>query len=74
MRFFRGVRARPGIAAVAADHRAGEAGLDRHGRQRHRQDLARAAIVERGGKARVDAEPLADVLVMAVRIRRGRGR
>ena len=33
---------------------------------RHRENLARAAIVERGGEARVDAEPLADLLVMAV--------
>ena len=60
------VRARPGIAAVAEDHGRGHTGLDRHGGERHAENLAGAAVVERGGKARIDAEPLADLLMMGI--------
>ena len=41
-------------------------GLDRHGGERHAENLAGAAIVERGGEAGIDAEPCADLLMMRV--------
>src|SRR5262249_37180401 len=66
MRLLGGMRPRPRITAIAADHRIGESSLDRHGGERHRENLARATIVERGRKARGDAEAVADELVMAV--------
>src|SRR5215204_2068933 len=65
-RLLRDMGARPGIAAIAADHGGCETRLDRHGRQRDCQDLAGAAVVERRGKASIDAEPLADALMMTI--------
>src|SRR5262249_61445005 len=66
MRLLGGMRPRPRITAIAADHRIGEASPDPQGGERHRENLARATIVERGRKARVDAESFADELGMAV--------
>lgn len=66
----RRVRARPRIAAEADDHSGRHAGLDRHRRQRHAENLAGTAVIESGGKACVDAEPGADLLVMGVAVAR----
>src|SRR5262245_66131991 len=57
---------RPGIAAVATDHGRRDAGLDRHRGDGDCEDLAGAAIVERGRELDVDPEPRADLLVVAV--------
>src|SRR5262245_14968940 len=47
-RFFGFVRARPGITAIAAENGGGEPRLYGHDGNRDREDLAGAAIVERG--------------------------
>ena len=63
-----GVRARPAVAAVAADDGGGQAGFDRHDSEHDRQDLAGAAVVEAGAEIDVDAEPRGDQLVMRIDI------
>ena len=64
--FLRGVRARPRIPPEADDDGRRHAGLDRHGGERDAENLAGAAIVERGGEACIDAEPRADQLMMRI--------
>src|SRR2546423_9438119 len=60
----RTVGSRPAVATVAADDRAREAGIDRHDGERNRQDLAGAAIVQRGAECGVDAKTRRDQLVI----------
>src|SRR6185312_12622585 len=50
-----GVRARPAVAAVAADDGGGQPCFDRHDGEDDRQNLAGAAIVETGAEIDVDA-------------------
>lgn len=60
--------ARPTVATVAAHDGGRRPRLDRHAGQRNREDLARAAVVERRREPAVDVEPPRDLLVEAVHV------
>src|SRR2546423_1156275 len=61
-----GMRARPGVAAITAKDGGRKTRLNSHHGERHRENLAGAAIVQRSRETRGNTEAFSDLLVLAI--------